>query len=435
MTNRISIVGLGRLGLPLAACFAYRGFNVVGVDINQEVIESARQCKPRAYEPHLEWLLQRTKHKLSLTTDIATAVRVTPATIVIVGTPSDKDGCFSLEYVLSAAKGIGQALRNKDEYHLVIVSSTVNPRDCETKIWTALESSSGKEIGKDIGLCYVPEFVALGEIVRGFLKPDSILMGVSDRLAHARCREIYKRFLSNIPDDMRTLPPFVRTNLTNAETAKLAANCLTVVKTVFANQVAELCESISGADVDEVMGAVGMDSRFSPEYLKGSTAALGPCFGRDMKSLPCVARHYGVELPLIETADALNNWQVDRLINMMSRAWYHVPNATVGILGLAYKPGVDVKEPSTGLLLLEKLKKTTKVIAYDPMILVEQSVASAQDLVDTADIVIVTLPYKEFKELEFKLIPQVVIDCWRVLDSERVKAPGRKYVAIGRFIE
>lgn len=433
MTNRISIVGLGRLGLPLAACFAHRGFHVVGVDINPKVVESARQCRPLTYEPGLEEMLDNTRFKLSATTDIATAVHVTNATIVLVNTPSAGDGCFSLKYVLAAVRDIGVALRDKNDYHLVIISSTVNPGDCENKIWPVLEGASGKEIGKDIGLCHVPEFVALGNIIKGFLEPDFMLTGASDRLAYAHAREIYRRFLSDAPEDIQTLPPFKYTNLANAEIIKIATNCYIVLKTVFANQMAELCESVPGADVDDVTDALALDSRVGPGYLMGSTAIAGPCFPRDLKSLPCVARQYGVDLPLIETADDINNWQVQRLANLVAKNWYR--HSKVGILGLAYKLGVDVMEPSTGLLLLEKLRKITDIIAYDPMIEVEQSVGSAQEVVDKADIVVVTLPLAEFRDLEFTLIPQVVIDCWRVLDPEKVKAVGRKYVAIGRFIE
>jgi len=421
MTERISVVGLGRLGLPLATVLASQGFRVIGVDNNPAVLKSVRECRPKAREPGLAEML-RTRTRLSVTDDLPFAVSVTGATIVIVATPSGKDGCFSLRHVLPAVESVGRALQEKETYHLVIVSSTVNPGDCEGPIWEALEESSGKEIGAEIGLCHVPEFVALGKILEGYLDPDFVLIGSSDAGAARVAEAIYKRLCRNSP-------PFKHTNLVNAEIAKIAANCHTVLKTVFANQIAELCEVIRGADVDEVTESIGLDSRASPEYLTGSTFAGGPCFPRDMKTLPCVARRYGIVLPLFGVADMVNHWQVKRLAKMAMA--FAGSAATVGILGLGYKPGAGAPVPSAGLLLLDELSGS--VVAYDPMIQVRQSVMAVQACVDGADVVIVTMPCKEFKDVEFKE-GQVVIDCWRMFDSKTLELAGVKHVAIGRFI-
>lgn len=421
--NRIGIVGLGKLGLPLALAFASRGFKVIGVDINPDVIESIK-TKRFFYEPGVTELLldNGVQQRFSVTDDLEAAVLIADATIVIVSTPSDDDGSFSLKYVLPVCADIGAYLREKDEYHLVIISSTVNPGDCENILLPELIKQSGET---DFGFCHVPEFIALGDVLNGFLEPDFVLIGASDSKSALRAFEIYGQLCKNNPS-------IKRTNLVNAELIKIASNCHSILKTVFGNQMAELCEVIPGADVDEVTGAIGLDSRASPEYLKGATYVGGPCFPRDLRSLICVAERVGVELPIIEVAEIVNNWQGERLARIVQDHWVRMKDPqNVGILGLTYKPGVNVHEPSAGLLLLEKLYPAVNVIAYDPAIQVDQSVGAPEALIELADIVVVTTPWKIFEKLVFHP-GQVVIDCWRCLDQDAVEKAGAEYVAIGR---
>ncbi len=423
MIKRIGIVGLGKLGLPLALAFASRGFKVIGVDVDPDAIEAIR-TKRFFYEPGVTELLldNGVQRRFSVTDDLEAAVLLADVIIVIVATPNEEDGCFSLKYILPVIRDIGDLLREEDDDHLVIVSSTVNPGDCEKVLLPELIEHSGKKVE----LCYVPEFVALGNVLNGFLEPDCVLIGASDTGTASRASAIYGKLCRNDP-------PIKQMNLVNAELVKIAANCHTVMKTAFANQMAELCEAILGADVDEVTEGIALDTRASSEYLRGSTIAGGPCFLRDLKSLICVAERYGVELSLIETTEIVNYWQVERLARMVQDCWLKMEDPkTIGILGLTYKPGVNVHEPSAGLLLLEKLVPAVNVIAYDPAIQVGQSVRTAEVLIELADIVVVTTPWKVFEKLEFRS-GQVVIDCWRCLDGQRIETAGAEYVAIGRF--
>jgi len=420
--NRIGIVGLGRLGLPLSLAFAKRGFKVIGVDINPKVIESIKMRR-FFYEPGVTELLldNGVQQRFSVTDDLEAAVLLADVTIVLVATPNDDDGCFSLKYVLPVIRDIGDLLREKDESHLVVVGSTVNPGDCEEHLLPALLEHGGKEVG----FCYVPEFVALGNVLNGFLEPDGILIGSSDAVAASRAAAIYDRLCRNNP-------LVKQTNLINAELVKIAANCHTVLKTAFGNQMAELCEAIPGSDVDEVTDGIALQSRASPEYLKGSTMAAGPCFLRDLKSLSCIAERWGVQLPLVETTEKVNNWQIERLAKIVQGYWVSMKDPkTVGVLGLTYKPGVNVHEPSAGLMLVDKLKNVVRVVAYDPAIQVGQSVRTPEVLIEQADIVVVTTPWKVFESLVFRS-GQVVIDCWRCLDQEAIEKAGAEYVAIGR---
>jgi UDPglucose 6-dehydrogenase len=417
--SRVSVIGLGRLGLPLAVALASKGFKVVGVDNNPKVLDAIKRGNPPTYEPGLEKLLKEYRTKLSVTDDLAGAVDLTEATFVMVATPSEDNGRLSPRYILGACRDIGKALKEKDDYHLVVINSTVNPTDCKQIIRPVLEEESGKD---NFGFCYSPEFVALGTIILGFLNPDFVLIGAEDIQSFEVAEKIYRRLC---PDRR-----IVRTNLVNAELIKIWLNCTLITKISLANQIGEMCEAIPEADVDVVTGTIGLDKRTSPRFLMGGTAYGGPCFPRDSHSILASANAFGVELPLINVVEIVNQRQVDRLVAMI---WAHRKSIEekVGILGLSYKVGVDSMEPSTGLALIRRIVPSNSVIAYDPMVQVGQSVRSAQVCVDEATIVVITIPCPEFKNVRFHE-GQTVIDCWRMLDKNDVEVAGAKYFGIGK---
>jgi len=347
---------------------------------------------------------------------------VTAISIILVSTPSRDDGSFSLMHVLTACQELGIYLQGRDSYHTVIISSTVMPGDCDGPIREALEETSGRKVGKSLGLCYCPEFVALGNVLRGFLEPDFVLIGASDIKADFQVRSLYKGVCLNDP-------PIAQMSLVNAEIAKIALNCYITTKITFANQMAELCENIPGANVDAVTGALGLDSRIGRKYLTGATAYGGPCFPRDTKSLACAAERAGIGLSLIEEVERVNNRQNERLA-LIVQGWRIGDKARFGILGLTFKPDTNVTTESVGAALIRLLYPDENIIAYDPKVQVEQSVESAQTCVDYSDVVVITTPWPEFKEAQFHE-GQVVIDCWRMLDETEVTGAGAKYVAIG----
>lgn len=422
----ISVVGLGKLGLPLAAAFADRGFDVIGVDINPVVVKAAYRSEPLSYEPGLKELLGKVGGKLVPTINLHDAVIKSDITIVIVATPSKPDGSFSLEYVLPACESVGEALRDKEGYHIVIISSTVMPGHCDGPIRATLEKASGKKVDEDIGLCCCPEFVAIGDLVRGFQEPDFVLLGCSDVRVHMKVFHLYREFCAEYV-------PIVVTSLVNAEIAKIALNCYVCAKITFANQLANLCEHIPGADVDEVTWAIGYDERVGHEYLKGATAYGGRCFPRDTRSLPLIAQLAGTSFPLVSLIHELNRQETIRLADIIVSHLERWSLTSVGILGLAFKPGTDVSTESAALVLRDELKlRGHEVIAYDPLAVVEESVESAQRCVAGAEVVVVVTPWPEFAGLHFNS-GQVVVDCWRMLDGQQIEEDGALYVPIGRY--
>ena len=433
----LSIVGLGKLGAPMAACLAAKGFPVIGVDVDAQKVNALNNAQAPVFEPGLPELLQVAKTRLKATQDILTAVLNSEVTFVVVPTPSEPDGSFSLRYVLQACEGVADALRKKPQWHLVVITSTISPGSMDTAIRPFLEERSGKRSGVDFGMCYNPEFIALGSVIRDFLNPDFVLIGESDERSGQVLEGIYRQVCENDP-------PIVRMNFINAELTKLAVNTFVTTKISFANMLARICERLPGADVDVVTRALGLDSRIGAKYLKGAVSYGGPCFPRDNLALIATARKVGAPADIAEATDRFNRWQVKWLADFVQE---HLPEGgAVGILGLAYKPGTDVVEESVGLLLARELREQrVRVIAYDPAG-VENArrmlgdgvifVNSPQACIDLSDIVVVATPWKEFHSLpgetwERHSPPRIVIDCWRVLRGLE-GCGGVIYVPLGK---
>src|SRR5690348_1464448 len=214
---KISVVGLGKLGSPLAAVFAGAGFSVIGTDLNESLVRALADGRAPVDEPQLQELITANGTRLRATSDCTEAVLASDVTFVIVPTPSDENGRFSNEFVLNAMRTIGTALRRKNGYHVVTITSTVMPGSMDGEIRPALEHHSGRTIGDDLGLCYNPEFIALGSVVRDMLRPDMILIGESDEKAGDLLEQIYQKSCENTP-------AFRRMNFVNAELTKISVN-------------------------------------------------------------------------------------------------------------------------------------------------------------------------------------------------------------------
>ena len=304
--NSISVIGLGKLGVPLAACLAAKGFRVIGADLDIHKVQAVNAGKSPVFEPGLAELIEKGKDRLSATNDITAAVLASEVTFIVVSTPSEAQGGFSLRYVLPACETIGSALRVKKSFHLVVLTSTVMPGCTGNDVKRALEAHSGKRCGYDFGLCYNPEFVALGSVIVDMLSPDFILIGESDRGSGDRLAKIYRQLCGNNPH-------IARMNFVNAELTKLAVNTFVTTKISYANMLAQVCENLPHADVDVVTSALGFDSRIGRKYLKGAIGYGGPCFPRDNLAFAQLARQIGADGTLAEATDLLNRRQVFRL--------------------------------------------------------------------------------------------------------------------------
>jgi UDPglucose 6-dehydrogenase len=418
---RISVIGLGKLGSPLAAVFASKGFDVIGVDMNAASVEAINAGRAPVDEPALQELIDDNRQRLRATLDVGEAISGSDVTFVIVPTPSDATGRFSNAAVLRAMEDLGVALRRKHDYHVVVVTSTVMPGSTGGEIRAALERHAGRRVGDGFGLCYNPEFIALGSVVRDMLRPDMILIGESDAKAGDLLETIYRQSCDN-------QPAIRRMNFVNAELTKIAVNTFVTTKISYANMLADICDRLPGANVDVVTQAVGSDSRIGAKYLKGATGYGGPCFPRDNAAFGVLARSLGARAELAEATDTLNRYQVERVLGAVEARLGD--SGPVGVLGLSYKPDTAVVEESQGLALVERLLDLgRRVIAYDPKAVPTarralrrpfETAASAADCVRAASLVVVMTPWPEFRDIPADAFSRSsgrlsVIDCWRVI--------------------
>lgn len=441
MPHTYSIVGLGKLGASMAAAIASRGFHVVGVDINRQAVDALNGGKAPAIETGLEELIAANRARLRGTTSHREAVLNSDITFVIVPTPSDESGAFSLQYAAWAFGEIGEALREKKRYHLVVLTSTVLPGATRHGLLPILEQRSGKKCGPDFGLCYSPEFIALGSVIRDFLHPDFTLVGEFDDQSGRALEAAYAEIMPN-------RQPCKRMSLENAELAKVSVNAYVTTKIAFANMLADLCERIPGGDVDVVSDALGQDARIGRKYLTGALGFGGPCFPRDNVALGFIARALGTRADLSETTDRVNRSLASTVLDRIGVAIGR--GTTVAVLGLAYKPGSHVIEESQGIFLAKGLSRHgARVVAHDPLAgsmaihelkdhgLVLNSLA---DCLSQASVVIITTPDPVYGALELKDFTNggnaiTVVDCWRILASKLSGQPRVNYVPLGRSVD
>lgn len=444
MVSSVSVIGLGKLGSPIAACFAARGFRVHAVDVDPEKVTAINGKLPPVHEPGLAELLHESDGRLSASQDTEAAVLASDATFIVVATPSEPDGGFSLRYAIPTCESIGHALRSKPGYHLVVMTSTVMPGSTGSQIRSALERASGKIVGEDLGLCYSPEFIALGSVIRDFYYPDFLLVGESDPRAGDVLSDIYSRTCKNSP-------AVARMNHINAEITKLAVNTYITTKISYANMLARLCEKLPGADVNVVTDALGLDTRIGPKYLKGAVSYGGPCFPRDNRAFAALASRSGAFSDLAEATDRFNRAQISAIADVVRGR--RRGNARVGILGLTYKPNTDVVEESFGLLLAKELDAAEiPLVVFDPSANLNRAfaghpsihvAASAEECVAQAAVVVLATPWQEFRDLpteawlqpgfaapSFHVAPRVVIDCWRALPHLQ-DLQGIQYLRLG----
>jgi UDPglucose 6-dehydrogenase len=438
MSRRFSVVGLGKLGASMAAAMASRGHDVIGVDVNRRSVEALNAGRAPVQETGLNELIGRNRARLRATMNHEEAILESELTFVIVPTPSDERGAFSLQYAAFALREIGRALAHKRERHTVVLTSTVLPGATRHGLVPVLERHSRKTAGRDFGVCYSPEFIALGSVIRDFLHPDFLLIGELDECSGQHLESCYR-------DIMGPEVAVRRMTLENAELAKISVNAFVTTKITFANMLAEICGRIPGGDVDVVSDALGLDSRIGRKYLTGGLGYGGPCFPRDNVALGFIANALGVGAGLPTTTDALNRSLASRIVEQLRARVDR--NMTVAVLGLAYKPLSHVTEESQAILLVKAfLDHGARVLAYDPLARETADfelggraliLDSPHDCLREADVVVIATPDPEFKALTARDFTSrgrgvTVVDFWRILSGTLTGVAGIDYIPYGR---
>jgi nucleotide sugar dehydrogenase len=438
---RVSIVGLGYVGLSTGACLASKGITVYGLDVDEAKLKSIREGKVPFEEEGLEALLKASVKKgLFLPgTDYREAIENSEITFLAVGTPSLGDGSIDLGYLKSAAEAVGRELPKLSGFHHVVVRSTAVPGTTQKVVREALERSSGKICGKDFGLASNPEFLREGSAVKDTMHPDAIVIGAIDKRTETALLSLYKRFYGK-------LPPVVSTSAANAELIKYASNAFRATQLSFLNTFANLCAGIDGADVDEVARGLTKVVKADSRYLKAGLGFGGSCLPKDLRALVAYSKSLGTNSELLEATLSVNEMQPKVAVKMARELVGLLAKKKVAVLGLAFKARTDDVRESAAIRLVERLlSEGARVTVYDPKAMgnakrvLEDRVnyaESARECLRDAECCVVATGWPEFAAIgaqEFKQLMRnpAVLDGRRAVDAVALRAGGVNCVAIG----
>lgn len=344
---KISFVGLGKLGLPLATTLAKNKNSVIAIDKNEELIEKLNSGITPWIEENLNSNIKESSEYIEYTSDYS-KVSKTDVSIILVNTPSNKkDGSFSNLFVEQSLYSICKELVNsKKTNHMFILSSTVMPTSIKNEFIPLIENVTGWKLNEEFGFCYVPDFVAIGKIIHDFENPDFLLIGQSNEKSGDLAESIYKSIIRNGAE-------ICRASLPEAEICKVTLNAYMTTKISFANYLGLLCDKLDKSiDVDKVTSIVGKDSRIGTKYFKSGTSYGGTCFPRDTWAFMKVSEKVGLTSYQMEANEKINNMVDDEIIIQILKK----DSNRIGLIGLGFKPGTSVVTEGLAYKVINRLK-------------------------------------------------------------------------------
>ena len=429
----VSVFGLGYVGSVSAASLAADGHTVVGVDVNPDKVASLNEGRSPIVEKGLEELIRdnAANGRLRATTSTPEAVHATDLSLICVGTPSRKNGSLDLTYLERVAGQIGDAIRTKGAYHVVVVRSTVLPGTTHDVVIPALERSSGKKYGTGFGVTVNPEFLREGTAIHDFRNPPLTLVGHNYRSDAEPTQALY----------FKVGAPIVTTTIRTAEMIKYASNTWHALKVTFANEIGNLCKRLA-IDSHEVMDIFCRDEKLnlSSYYLKPGFAFGGSCLPKDVRALQYRAKEVDLEMPVIQSILSSNHLQVQHAIDEI----VDTGRKRVGLLGFSFKAGTDDLRESPIVILAEALLgKGYQLCIYDKNVSIARLVGankeyinkqiphlssllsdSLDEVLDKSDVIVVGNAAPEFSEaLTRTRADHIVLDLVRV-KTPREQIPG-----------
>jgi GDP-mannose 6-dehydrogenase len=428
---RISIFGLGYVGAVSAGCLAQDGHQIIGVDPYQPKVDLINQGKTPVIEKDIGEIIATAvkQGKLTATTDVREAVNHSDISLICVGTPSQMNGSLDLKYVRNVCEQIGNAIKDKADFHVVVARSTMLPGSMRGVVIPALEEASGKRAGKDYGVCNNPEFLREGTSVWDFYNPPKTVIGETDARGGDLLASLYEKMDA----------PMIRTDVETAEMVKYTDNVWHALKVGFANEIGNICKSI-GIDGHKVMEIFCQDTKLnlSPYYMKPGFAFGGSCLPKDVRALSYKARSLDLDVPIINAIMPSNERQIEKGLKMIMEKG----TKKVGILGFSFKAGTDDLRESPLVEVVERLLgKGYDVRLYDRNVNIASLVGANRDyilnhiphisrlMVDSIDKV---LAHAETVVIgngaaEFRAVPerlregQVLVDLVRISDARSTK--------------
>jgi len=431
----ISIFGLGYVGCVSLGCLAKNGHQVTGVDVSRTKVNQINAGKATIIEKDIDQIIcaQREAGKIEATTNAKVAVLKTEISIICVGTPSSDKGHLNLEYIFNVAQHIALALKEKEEFHIIVIRSTIFPGTCD-KVAGQIEKISGKVRNENFAVVDNPEFLREGTAVHDYFNPPLTLIGSDNKEAADKVAQLYKKLPAEI----------IITDLQVAEIMKYVNNSFHALKISFGNEIGNICSEM-GIDSHKVMDIFCKDKQLniSPYYFKPGFAYGGSCLPKDLKGLQTLAHDIYVDVPVINSIDKTNDIQIQRAIKII----YQFGNKKLGFLGLSFKEGTDDLRNSPAVSIIESLiGKGCDICIFDRNInislltgtnkeyidskiphLSSLMVESPKKVIDQAEVIIVNTKEKEFISLLQGSSDKTIIDMVR-LDESLLSNPN--YIGI-----
>ncbi|NBX76382.1 MAG: UDP-glucose/GDP-mannose dehydrogenase family protein [Proteobacteria bacterium] len=430
---RICVLGTGYVGLVAGACFSDSGNHVVCADVDSRKVEKLQAGQVPIYEPGLDELVSRNRkaNRLSFTTDVSSSISKSQVIFIAVGTPTTESGALDLTYVLSAAKMIRENIKGST---VVVLKSTV-PVGTADKVREVLKGGSFQ-----VEVVSNPEFLKEGTAVNDFMKPERVVVGTQSEWAKQVMADLYAPYV-------RSGNPIFFMDNRSAELAKYAANAFLATKISFINEMANLCERVGG-NIQEVRKVLVTDSRIGSKFLYPGCGYGGSCFPKDVQGLIHLGKEYGLGLDMFRAVHSVNEKQKLVLLEKMKKYFGStLPEKTVAVWGLAFKPETDdMREAPAVSLINELLKMGCKVKAYDPVARHEaknffkdqvELVQQAYDVLSGADALAILTEWNEFRTPDFEIIKRelknpVVFDGRNLYSRASLENQGLKYYCIGQ---
>jgi UDPglucose 6-dehydrogenase len=440
--SRVAIVGAGYVGLVTGACLAELGHIVTVVDIDADRVEQISRGECPIHEPRLPELIRRhAGDRLRATTNLVEAVRAAEVTFIAVGTPSLDDGSIDLTAARASAAEIGAALRDNPTDHLVVIKSTVVPGTTERVLAPTVADAAGKSADDGVVVAVNPEFLTEGRAVQDFLEPDRIVVGVPDRASAERVFQLYEALPAGVPR--------LHTTRTTAEMTKYASNALLATAISFANEIADLCAALPDADIVDVMHGVHLSGYLSrledrngaalaplTSFLEAGCGFGGSCLPKDVSALIAHGRALGLSTPILSAVLDVNAGRAEELVSVVRESLGSLENASVTVLGLAFKPDTDdVRETPALPVIRGLIAAGARVTAHDPVVRAlpgeledVELVESLEAAVASADAVVIVTRWPQYEELPALLErigrAPVIADGRRMLDKTVARYTG-----------
>jgi UDPglucose 6-dehydrogenase len=447
---RISVIGTGYVGLVTGACFAEIGHDVVCTDSDATKIQILESGGIPIYEPGLEKVIlkARKNHRLTFRANPAEAVSAGDAIFICVGTPPLPNGDADLSAIDLVARMVATEARSPK---LVVEKSTVPARTGQ-ELKRAL-SVYGRKTNVKFSVASNPEFLREGTAVEDFLHPDRIVVGVDDETAERQLQEIYhpvleRKFTCPVHDGncpAGPAPGWLVTTINSAELIKHASNSFLALKISYANMLADLAERL-GADIGEVVRAMGLDPRIGPSFLSAGLGFGGFCLPKDLQAFVHLAERSGVDFTMLREAERINKGRIDRFVEKLRGALWVVRGKQLGVLGLAFKPNTDDIRFAPAIDLVQRLlAEGAKVRAYDPEAMERARavlpqidyVKSPYEAAEDAEALLIATEWDEFRKLDWERIRgamarPLIVDGRNLLSPREMKSQGFEYRSFGR---